>query len=260
MDKNSSTPAFQKIQQSFSAHIRDPDHNVYDVKGIPSALSIEDRRLKLYEKLFFNNIYEIFTSQFPVLYSLLGEERWDQILREYMVKHRAKTPLFHELGQEFLIFLQQEYQPIESDPSFMFELAHYEWVEVALAIAPELGFNNTNTSDASVDDCFELSPVAWYLSYQWPVHEISKDSVPESIGEPSTLLVYRDEEDEVQFMALSPLLYHLVAYIDEHAEMTFREIVMTLAENYNQPLERLLPFSETILEMLYSKNIIRPVV
>lgn len=258
MDKNaSSTPAFQKIQQAFSAYIRDPDHALYDVKDIPSALPIENRRLKLYEKLFFNNIYEIFTTQFPVLYSLLGENRWDQLLREYMVKHRAKTPLFHELGQEFLIFLQQEYESIETDPPFMFELAHYEWVEVALAIAPEQGFNNISV--ASLDDCYELSPVAWYLSYQWPVHQISTDLIPENAGEPSTLLVYRDEEDKVQFMELSPLLYHLLAYIDEHGEMTFREIVMALAENYNQSLEHLLPFSESILEMLFRKNIIRPI-
>lgn len=260
MDKQTDNlPTFQKIQRAFSSHIRDPEHVQYDIRNVAGALPIEDRRLKLYESLFFNNVYEIFTNQFPVLFSLLGEARWESLIREYMVKHRAQTPLFHELGQEFLLFLQNEYEPQRSDPPFLFELAHYEWVEVALAVAPEIGFFNNPEFKPSLDARYELSPVAWPLSYQWPVNQISVDFIPEVPAEVTTLLVYRDSEDQVQFMALSPLLYHLISRLDEQKDLTFKALLMRLSESAGQSVAALTSFAEPVLEMLYTKGIIRPV-
>ncbi|KDN96649.1 hypothetical protein EI16_10385 [Hydrogenovibrio marinus] len=247
------------MQRAFSSHIRDPEHIQYDITNVAGALPIEERRLKLYESLFFNNVYEIFTNQFPVLFSLLGEARWESLIREYMVKHRATTPLFHELGQEFLLFLQSEYEPQSSDPPFLFELAHYEWVEVALAVAPEIGFFNNPQFKPSLDTCYELSPVAWPLSYEWPVNQISVDFIPEVPTEVTTLLVYRDSEDKVQFITLSPSLYHLIVRLDEQEDLTFKELLMSLSESTGQSLDALMSFAEPVLDMFYAKGIIRPV-
>jgi len=82
--------------------------------------------------LFFNNLRGFFSNIFPVLTSIMGNERWLELIREYLQKHDSKTPLFHELGQEFLDFLQNEYESLANDPPFILELAHYEWVELAV--------------------------------------------------------------------------------------------------------------------------------
>ncbi|VAW49801.1 FIG005107: hypothetical protein, partial [hydrothermal vent metagenome] len=140
MPNNSSPPSlpyFQRLQQQFAAHIRDPQNTAYAPEG---ELPIESRRLIAYQELFFNNIKSFFSQIFPVCAEILGEERWLDILREYLVKHDAHTPLFHELGQEFLLFLDSEFVPKENDPAFLLELAHYEWVELALSVSTEVHF------------------------------------------------------------------------------------------------------------------------
>ncbi|WP_051145142.1 DUF2063 domain-containing protein [Thiomicrorhabdus sp. Kp2] len=209
-----SLPYFQQLQKQFTAYIRDPEKNNY---APGSEQEIETRRLKIYEALFFNNLHGFFSQLFPVCKEVLGEPRWAEMVREYMVKHQSQTPLFHELGEEFLDFLQNEFNPQEDDPQFLLELAHYEWVELALATSEERGFISQNkASTIDLDAKYELSPVAWPLAYEWPVHKIAKRYQPtEKPVEVTTLLVYRSEVDnepaeKIDFMALTPLLYQWV--------------------------------------------------
>ncbi|NNC97786.1 MAG: DUF2063 domain-containing protein, partial [Gammaproteobacteria bacterium] len=125
---------FQKVQLNFAQHLRDPEHS-----NPPE--NIEDRRLKIYRDLFFSNIKGLVTQTFPVLRQFYSQEQWDKLIREFMIGHKAHTPMFLEVSSEFVEFLQNTYQPGENDPPFMLELAHYEWVELAVSVMdvePEL--------------------------------------------------------------------------------------------------------------------------
>ena len=93
------------------------------------------------------------------------------------------------------------------------ELAHYEWVELALQIseadvAPPAG--------RPVGACrIALSPLARPLAYAWPVHRIGPDFRPTDLPEaPTLLLARRDGEGDVRFSALSPLVYRLLQLLD----------------------------------------------
>ena len=50
-----------RLQTEFTAHIRDPDR-----QAVPDG--IEDRRMKIYRELFFNNISSLLASNFPALF------------------------------------------------------------------------------------------------------------------------------------------------------------------------------------------------
>ncbi|MCJ7814965.1 MAG: DNA-binding domain-containing protein, partial [Xanthomonadales bacterium] len=52
----------KKLQTAFAAHIRDPENQA-------APAGIEDRRMKIYRDLFFNNIRSLLSSNFPVLHS-----------------------------------------------------------------------------------------------------------------------------------------------------------------------------------------------
>ena len=63
--------------------------------------------------------------------SRIGGGRIEQeMVRDFMRRHRSTTPLFTEVGQEFLAYLQDERGPQAGDWPFMLELAHYEYVEL----------------------------------------------------------------------------------------------------------------------------------
>ena len=187
-----------RLQTEFTAHIRDPDR-----QAVPDG--IEDRRMKIYRELFFNNISSLLASNFPVLHRLLDDEAWEALVRDFYANHRSKTPLFPEIAREFLQYLQDEREEHSSDLPFLLELAHYEWVELALSL------DERDTTDLAADrdgDPLQgvpvLSPLVWVLSYRFPVHRISPDFQPGSAPEQAThLLVYRNRADDVKFMQLN---------------------------------------------------------
>ena len=108
----------QRQLRGFAAHLRDPNDN-------PPPPGTEERRLAVYRELFLNNIRELLAGNFPVIRRTLGEDAWQALVRNFHVHHRAQTPLFPEIGQEFLQFLRQRQEAGTGDPQWLPELAHY---------------------------------------------------------------------------------------------------------------------------------------
>lgn len=204
---------FLDTQMAFAAHIRDP-------KNVAKPAGIEDRRMAIYRDLFFNNLKSLLSNMFPVLKKLHSDEAWSGMIRKFMIVHRAKTPYFLQLPQEFLAFLQEGYEPSDSDFPFLLELAHYEYAELALSISEA----ENDLTDIDPDgDLLQQIPVkselAWALAYQYPVHRISTEFLPEQPGDtPTYLAVYRDRDDKVGFLELSPVTAGLLDAIDNNEQ------------------------------------------
>lgn len=198
-------PRFTDTQFAFAAHIRDPD-------GAPAPEGIEDRRMAVYRELFFNNVSQLMAKSFPVLRRILGRERWEALVRDWFVRHRSKTPLFLEIPREFLQYLENERKPRSDDPPFLSELAHYEWVELALSIderEPEV--QGADPHGDLLDGRPVLSPLAWPLVYRFPVHRISPDYQPdEAPAEPTWLVVFRNRDDKVGFLEINRVTARLL--------------------------------------------------
>jgi hypothetical protein len=203
-------PAFTDTQFAFAAHIRDPAH-------APAPEGVEDRRMAIYRELFFNNVSQLMGKSFPVLRKILGPDRWAGIIRDWFVRHRSKTPLFLELPREFLQYLEHEREACPDDPPFMPELAHYEWVELALSIDErEAAVEGVDPRGDLLEGRPVLSPLAWPLVYRFPVHRVSPDFQPaEPPEEPTWLVVYRDRTDKVGFLEINRVSARLIELISE---------------------------------------------
>lgn len=218
-------PKFQQVQYQFTRHMRDPDNN-------PGFDDIEARRIKVYSDLLFNNVEGFLANSFPVLKSVIDDERWRQIVREYFKNHHARTPLFPKMPQEFLHYLSSQYEPAAGDPAFIHELAHYEWLELETLLDGQEITDQTVDDDANVlDDVPVLSALARAHGYQFPVHRISKDFIPqEPPGEPTFLVVYRDRQDKVGFMVLNPTTARLIELIaSQQKPCSGRELLQQIA-------------------------------
>ncbi|WEJ62287.1 HvfC family RiPP maturation protein [Thiomicrorhabdus lithotrophica] len=251
-------PYFQQLQVQLAAHIRNPDEVAYQPDN---EQPIEPRRLKAYQDLFFNNLQDFFSQLFPVCKQILGDSRWNEVVREYMVKHNAKTPLFHQLGEEFLIFLESEFSLLEADPKFLLELAHYEWVELALSVSEEVGLIVDDVKPIDLDLNYELSPLAWLLAYEWPVHQLAKDFQPsEKPVETITLLVYRTEDkqgnERVDFMNLTPLLYQWLLQLPEFKSA--KAALLAVTHNIEIDENTLFNFAKQTLQQLQALAIVKP--
>lgn len=224
------TPAFIRQQQAFAAHIRDPG-------GHPAPVGIEARRMAIYRELFYNNIEGFVSSAYPVLHSLYDAEQWRQLVRRFFSLHNCKTPLFPEVAQEFLHYLIQEHQPEPEDPPFLLELAHYEWVELALSVADtENEMRDIDTEGDLLQGIPVLSQLAWPLSYHYPVHRISTEFQPrQAVARLTHLVVYRDHEDEIQFMEINAVTSRLLQLINEHPGKTGRQLLEQISQEMQHP-------------------------
>ena len=201
-------PGFIQTQLTFSGYIRDPDNN-------PAPNDIELRRMQVYRELFFNNIDSFMADSYPVLHEVLGENRWGSFIYDYFHRHQAKTPLFPVMPAELLDYLENEYQPLESDPPFIHELAHYEWMELELANSDaEPDFAQINANGDLIQGIPVMTSLAAPLCYQFPVHQISAEFQPQTTSNiPVYLLVYRNRQDEVEFTEINALTYRLLQMI-----------------------------------------------
>jgi hypothetical protein len=219
---------FKAKQQEFSAYLRNPEKH-------PAPADVKPERMAMYRELFFNNIDNFLSVNFPVLRKLLSDAQWSELAQDFYARHTCNTPYFSEIAEEFLDYLQSE-RDNPNDPPFMLELAHYEWAEMALSIAKEeVSLNPAFSGDWSAAT-LQLSPLAWPLAYRFPVHRIAPDYQPQEPPEqPTFLVVYRDPKDEVRFLEITPVTYQLLALIQEQPGRTAAAYLQAVAEQLKHP-------------------------
>ncbi|MGD2119373.1 MAG: putative DNA-binding domain-containing protein [Chromatiales bacterium] len=222
--------SFQATQYAFAAHIRDPQTH-------PLPTDVEDRRMDIYRELFFNNINGFLQNGFPVLHSILSEHDWEKMARDFFAHHHCSTPIFTEIAEEFLDYLQNERRATEDDLPFLLELAHYEWIEMAVSIS------DADAQDPAVDPNGDLlgghpviSAVAQNLSYHFPVHLIGPEFIPQQASDELThLVVYRNRQDEVVFLEINVVTQTLIQILKENPDMTGLDAVTRIAQQLQHP-------------------------
>jgi len=243
---------FKQTQLAFSAYIRDPFNN-------PKPKDVKPERMQTYRELFFNNIDSFLSSNFPVLRTILDDNQWFELSQDFFAKHPCSTPYFSEIPEEFIDYLQNERQS-ETDFPFLLELAHYEWVEMALSISQEqITINTESFIDNLANERISLSALAWPLVYQFPVQQISPDFLPTVIPEnPTFLLVYRAVDDEVNFVQLPPITFRLLQILQENESILCIDCLTQIATEsaYAEP-EKIIQSGLQILKDLAVKNIIQ---
>jgi len=216
-------------QYQLAAHIRDPAQ--------PPPPGIEDRRLAIYRDLFFNSLEGLLAGNFPVIRKLLDGDAWPGLVRDFYREFRCSTPLFPELPREFIQYLQLRSETGRGDPPWLPELAHYEWVELALDLSEARVDDVPHDPDGDLLDGVPVpSPLAWPLAYAWPVHRLSPAWQPDGIPEAATfLLVQRDADYKVRFNEISALTFRLLQRLDESPALTGREQLLALAGEASAP-------------------------
>jgi hypothetical protein len=241
---------FKARQREFAAYIRDPGNN-------PAPADVREQRMSMYRELFFNNIEGFLSGNFPVLRKILTDRQWFALAQDFYATHSCKTPYFLEIPEEFLDYLQNE-RDNPDDLPFLLELAHYEWVEMALSIAKEEPVVNQQSLENLPERAVVLSPLAWPLVYQYPVQKIGPAFLPLAAPkQPTFLIVYRNREDDVNFIEITPITYRLLEIVQEHESLLAGDCLKQVAEesNHADP-EFIIAGGLLILKELAEKTII----
>lgn len=222
-------PAFQQFQFAFSAHIRDPQKN----KRPPGVAA---RRMKVYNELVYNNLESFLLACFPVLRKVLGKRTWSKLVRDFFAAHRCHTPLFRQIPDEFVHYLKNERGERAEDPSFLQDLAHYEWVELMLSVSnKEIDFSRINPGGDLMSGQPALNPLLSLQSYAYPVHRISPRFKPAAEQQEEThFAILRNIHDEVKFIVVNPLSLRLL-YLLLAAPLSGKEALLQIASEMQHP-------------------------
>ncbi|KAF1701828.1 DNA-binding domain-containing protein [Pseudoxanthomonas suwonensis] len=193
-------------QYAFAAHLRDPDAH-------PPPPGIEERRMAVYRRLFLNNIAQLLGNGFPVVRRILGADAWMALVRRFHALPRSRTPLFPEIGREFVRFVQEHADA--GDPPWLAELAHYEWIELAVRIDDSPTPPHVADGDL-LREVPVLAPWMRALAYAWPVHELGPGHLPaQPPPGPTLLLVRRARDGQARSARLSAPAYRLLELLGE---------------------------------------------
>lgn len=232
---------FQKYQHAFTAHIRDPKNN-------QKPDNVNEERMAVYREGVYNNIFESASVCFPVCQSTLGEQAWDDTVRRFVANHHASSPIFREIPHELITFLEGDAET----PDYIKQLAHYEWVELAVSALQIKAPTLSQTTDL-MDEIPVLAP-HMLLQYAYPVQKISAQFKPEQT-EDTHLLVFRNTAYEVNFVELNPMTYVLLQMIKEG--VTGKQSLFALAEQIQHPdPEVIVEFGRGILQDLMQQKAI----
>jgi hypothetical protein len=217
-------PTLYQQQDTLTRYLRDPEHC-----APPAGMDVA--RAQVYRDLVFSNLSSLLSGTFPVLVRILGDSDWRSLVRIFLRDYRAHTPKFGEIAREFVEFLASIPLALNDGPwpPIMVELAHYEWVEMALQ---QSDAEPLPASDAGLllDLPLQVSPLAWPLAYGWPVQKVGPDYRPQvPPTQPTLLLVRRAEDWSVKFSELSPLAWRLLQRIGEFPELDGRSQLEGLA-------------------------------
>lgn len=220
---------FQHKQLEFTAYIRNPEVH-------PAPADVKLDRMAMYRSLLFNNIESFLASNFPVLKQIIAEQDWMNMAQDFFSRHSSKTPYFAEIAEEFLYYLQNEREPDPNDPPFMLELAHYEWVEMAASISTEhLPKLAPDTANLDENSRIKLSPLAWPLVYQYPVHQLSPENQPQTPSDrPTFLTVFRDRDDEVRFLEMTPITYQMLVFLEENDGLVLKNCIEQIISTFSE--------------------------
>ncbi len=234
---------FQHYQQEFTAHIRNP-------KAHKKPAGVNATRMAVYREAVFNNILESVSVCFPVCQVAIGKRAWRKLLKDFVKSYAAQSPLFREIPQQFLHYLNSQ----SSLPAYLAQLAHYEWVELAVSSQQTANIPLSQRTDL-LNEKPVLAPAHMLLEYDYAVHKISQRKLPK-VTEKTYLMVFRNAEFEVKFIELNPITFQLLQLIEEN-KMTGEQVLMRLAEAMQHPnVDAVIAFGAEILSDLANQQAI----
>ena len=201
------TSGFKQYQLDFTRYLRNPGR-YQEPRGIESS------RLLVYRDLVFKNISSLVSHAFPISKEILGDEEWDRLVAGFIRDHSNSSPFFAEVPEEFIDYLEH-LSPCDL-PAFFLELCHYEWVELAISLSDaKVPVGKNNLGENILEEKFVVSPLAWPLTYRFPVHLIGPDFQPSTPPEfLSYLIVYRGASYKTKFVSVNELTIRLLDLFD----------------------------------------------
>ncbi|WP_298633834.1 putative DNA-binding domain-containing protein [uncultured Umboniibacter sp.] len=201
---------FRELQSALAASVRFKHHD--------ESLNVEARRLAIYQRLVFNNLFGLLSGGYKKLRRAVGDEQFRKLVRAFLESGISRTPYFAEISGEFLNwFVQQD------APKWQHELAEYERAGIAIDIE-SMNWPSAETI-TNRPDGVHFSPAIALLSFDYAIYEANEGIEPPK--QPTYILLYRNPHNKLRYKLLNAASFSLLALLLQ--EQSLGEALLTIA-------------------------------
>lgn len=247
---------YQSIQAEFARHLRDPENHA-PPPGLPDA------RLKVYRDAIFLAQRGLISDNFPSLRKLYDDDAWDALVRDYLREHRAASPNFIHVPEEFHRYVAVRAEQGRGDPPYLVELADFECLETRMG--GDLRRHDLSGVDPDGDllaGVPVVNPISEHVVYRYPVHRIEPgnraefDNPDRAPANPTHIIAFRTVANRYRFIDVNPITLTLVQALATPPARTGAGVLREIAEAASLAPEQALAFGADILARMREVGLI----
>ncbi len=179
------------------------------------AIVASPPRLGLYRRLVRNNLVEVVRRMLPRTRARMNAAKdgaFDASLDQFLDEVGPRTHYLRDVPSELLAWAATRWRADESLPAYLADLAAHEIVAFAIAAAPAAR-EGVTIDDVALDRPLVFVEAKRLARYAFAVHELpaAEDHFDPPASREISLLVYRDPENTVRFLDLTPLASAILA-------------------------------------------------
>ncbi|MBI5730840.1 MAG: putative DNA-binding domain-containing protein [Ignavibacteriales bacterium] len=175
---------------------------------------LTENRVHHYRELVYNVVDDTLQSAFPLTFSLLSEDQWNEIVHVFFSTHECQSNSVWKMPYEFYLFVEQNDLDIKKKYNFIEELLLFEWTEIEIYMMPDVQYPVFKSYGGWLGEVIAINPEHKILQFNYPVHLKNPISITDDNRSEYYVLIFREKESgKVQFMNLSVYFAWLIEKI-----------------------------------------------
>jgi hypothetical protein len=202
------TPGLRELQNLFWRSISAGADGVAPAAALlevsePSPTLGAAERLRVYADAYFWRLHGVLAESFPRVAAILGAERFENVVRDYLESHPSTHPSVHYLGCDLAAAVAQR----ADLPGYLADLARLEWARREVFDAPDceplLADALRAVASAQWPHLrFTPIPALAILRTDWPVHAVWGGTDTVSVPTATCIRVWRSQDYRVYHAAM----------------------------------------------------------
>ncbi len=169
-----------------------------------TAIRRDFPRLLVYRTLARGTLRSALELAIPRTMARLGP-LFDEYFARFLTERGPRTHYLRDVTTELLDFCAPLWPRDPRVPAWALDLARHEALSIVVASSPDA--RATASLELAPESCLVFSPSLVVARYEHAVHRLPENEADRSepVREPTALAVYRDANDDVRYLELSPL-------------------------------------------------------
>jgi len=186
-----SSPKTFQYQTDFANYCKTGDYI-----SIPG---VNEKNIKHYRRLVFNNIYDSISSAYPITKKLFGKKRWKKVVHQFFSSQKIKSAQIWYMPKEFKDYVISNEKDLLNKYVFLADLLQFEWLEIEVFMMPDEAVEFLTDSNL-----YYINPEIRIIGVKYPIHlKKAKNITKHDQGDYFISLHRNKETGAVEFTNLS---------------------------------------------------------